>query len=178
MRWLGRFEEGLIAVLMAAMTLLTFVQVIARYVFNYSFTWALELTGVMAAWLIFIGMSYGVRIGAHIGIDSVVKKLRPAVARIVGMVAASLCIAYALIVVVGGWRYVLKMHEVDILMEDLPVAQWIPRLVLPIGFALLAFRFAQALVKLARGQEASLLGDEAAEAMKLYEGEAPDEGRP
>jgi C4-dicarboxylate transporter DctQ subunit len=179
MRWLERFEEGLIAVLMAAMTLLTFVQVVARYVFNYSFTWALELTGVMAAWLIFIGMSYGVRVGAHIGIDSVIKNLRPAVARIVGMVAAALCIAYALIVVVGGWRYVMKMHEVDILMEDLPVAQWIPRLVLPIGFALLAFRFAQAFFKLARGQEARLLGDEAAEAMKLYEGDdSADEGRP
>ena len=151
MRWLERFEEGLIAVLMAAMTLLTFAQVVARYVFNYSFVWALELTGVMAAWLIFIGMSYGVRVGAHIGIDSLVKALRPAAARIVGMVAATLCLAYSLIVAVGGWRYVDKMREVGILMQDLPVAQWIPRLVIPVGFALLAFRFAQALVRLARG---------------------------
>jgi C4-dicarboxylate transporter DctQ subunit len=173
MRWLARLEEGLIAFLMAAMTLLTFAQVVARYVFNYSFTWALELTGVMAAWLIFIGMSYGVRVGAHIGIDSLIKTLRPTIARRVGMVAATLCIAYALIVTVGGWRYVSKMHEVGILMEDLPVAQWIPRLVLPIGFALLAFRFAQALFKLARGEQAQLLGDETAEAMKLYEGEPP-----
>ena len=39
---------------MAAMTLVTFMHVIARYVFNYSFVWALELTGVMFAWLIFI----------------------------------------------------------------------------------------------------------------------------
>ena len=44
MRWLERLEEGLIALLMAAMTLITFVQVVARYVFNYSFVWALELT--------------------------------------------------------------------------------------------------------------------------------------
>ena len=41
--WFERLEEGLIAFLLAAMTLLTFVQVIARYVFNYSFVWALEL---------------------------------------------------------------------------------------------------------------------------------------
>ncbi len=52
------------------MTLLTFIQVVARYVFNYSFVWALELNGVLFAWLIFIGMSYGVRVGAHIGIDA------------------------------------------------------------------------------------------------------------
>jgi C4-dicarboxylate transporter DctQ subunit len=177
-RWLERFEEGLIAVLMAAMTLLTFAQVVARYVFNYSFTWALELTGVMAAWLIFIGMSYGVRVGAHIGIDSLIKSLRPQVARIVGMVAAALCIVYAVIVTVGGWQYVSKMYEVGIEMEDLPVQQWIPRFVLPLGFALLAFRFGQTLWRLARGATARLLGDEAAEAMKLYEGEAPKEGPP
>ncbi|HWK85045.1 MAG TPA: TRAP transporter small permease [Caldimonas sp.] len=178
MRWLERLEEGLISFLMAAMTLLTFAQVVARYVFNYSFTWALELTGVMAAWLIFIGMSYGVRVGAHIGIDSLVKTLRPQAARIVGMVASTLCIVYAAIVTIGGWQYVRKMHEVGILMEDLPVAQWIPRLVLPIGFVLLGFRFAQALFKLARGEQATFLGDEAAEAMKLYEGEPPRGGGP
>ena len=121
MRWLERFEEGLVAFLMAAMTLTTFVQVVARYVFNYSFVWALELNGVMFAWLIFVGMSYGVRVGAHIGIDAVVKNLRPAAARAVGMVAATLCIVYALIVAFGGWQYVHKMYDVGIEMQDLPV---------------------------------------------------------
>ena len=77
MRWLEHLEEGLVAFLMAAMTVLTFVQVIARYVFNYSFVWALEVTGVMFAWLIFVGMSYGVRVGAHIGVDALVKALAP-----------------------------------------------------------------------------------------------------
>ena len=56
MRWLNYFEEWMITFLMAAMTLLTFMQVVSRYVFNYSFGWVLEATGVMFAWLIFIGM--------------------------------------------------------------------------------------------------------------------------
>ena len=37
MRWIERLEEVLIAVLLTVMTLVTFGQVIARYVFNYSF---------------------------------------------------------------------------------------------------------------------------------------------
>ena len=41
-----------------------------------------------------------------------------------------------------------KMHEVGILMQDLPVEQWIPRVVVPLGFALLALRFGQAFVRL------------------------------
>lgn len=169
MRWLEYLEEGLVAVLMAAMTLVTFMQVVARYVFNYSFVWALELNGVLFAWLIFIGMSYGVRVGAHIGIDAVVRKLGARSARAVGMVASLLCILYALIVMVGGWLYVKKMYDVGIVMQDLPVPQWIPRLVLPLGFALLAFRFLQAFLALARGDTTTLLHDEAAEALKLRE---------
>lgn len=169
MRWIEHLEEGLIVFLMAAMTLVTFMQVVARYVFNYSFVWALELTGVMFAWLIFAGMSYGVRVGAHIGVDAVVKSLSAGPARVVGSLAAALCIVYALIVTVGGAQYVRKMYDVGILMQDIPVQQWIPRVILPLGFALLAFRFAQVLYRLLTGKEAHLLGDEAKDALKLKE---------
>ena len=175
MRWLEHLEEGLIAFLMAAMTIVTFMQVVARYVFNYSFVWALELTGVMFAWLIFIGMSYGVRVGAHIGVDAAVKTLSRGAARVVGMIAAALCIVYAVIVFVGGFRYVRKMYEVGILMQDIPIQQWIPRVILPLGFALLALRFGQVLYKLAAGKEAHLLGDEAEEALKLKQEQSAEE---
>ena len=155
--------------LMAAMTGVTFMQVVARYVFNYSFVWALELTGVLFAWLIFIGMSYGVRVGAHIGVDIVVKSLGPRAARVVGSLAAALCIVYALIVTWGGYQYVTKMHDVGILMQDMPVQQWIPRLVIPLGFALLAFRFAQVLWRLVTGREAHMLVDEEKDALAMQD---------
>ena len=170
MRWLEHLEEGLIAFLMAAMTLTAFSQVVARYVFNYSFVWALELNTVFFAWLIFLGMSYGVRVKAHIGIDAVTKMLAPAAQRAVGMVGAALCAIYAVIVLIGGWNYVSKMIDVGIDMQDLPIPQWVPRLVLPIGFTLLALRFGQAFVRLWHGESTRLLADEAAEALKLREG--------
>lgn len=172
MRWLEHLEEGVIAFLLAAMTIVTFLQVIARYVFNYSFVWAPELTGVMFGWLIFIGMSYGVRVGVHIGVDAFVKSLNQGAARIVAIVATTLCVVYAVIVTVGGWTYVRKMYDVGIEMQDMPVAQWIPRLALPLGFALLTLRFAQVLWRLITGQDAQLLGDEAKEALKLKDNSA------
>ncbi len=177
MRWLKYFEEGVITFLMAAMTLLTFSQVIARYVFNYSFVWVLEATGIMFAWLIFVGMSYGVRVGAHIGVDAAVKLLGVKGARLVGALAATLCIAYALIVAYGSFQYVYKIYTVGILMQDIPIQSWIPRVILPVGFLLLAFRFLQVLVRLATGQDASVLGDEAEEALKLQEEVSFDEVR-
>lgn len=165
--WIDRAEEWLISLLLTAMTLVTFGQVVARYVFNYSFVWALELVTFLFAWQIFLGISYGVRVGAHIGVDALVKTLSPATARAVGIVAAVLCLVYAAIVFVGGWIYVAKMVEIGIIAQDIPIPQWVPRLVLPIGFALLFFRFAQVLARLLAGKEAHLLGDEVEDALKL-----------
>jgi C4-dicarboxylate transporter DctQ subunit len=169
-RWIERLEEGLIAFLLAAMTVVTFVQVIARYVFNFSFTWALELTTILFAWMIFIGIPYGVRVGSHIGVDALVKSLGPKAARAVGAVAAALGVAYAALLLVASWNYVAKLYEVDIMLDDLPLAQWIPRTVLVLCFGLLLARFGQVFFRIVTGREVRLhLGDEAAEALRQRE---------
>ncbi len=169
---ISRLEEGLVAFLLAAMTLITFMQVVARYIFNYSFVWALELTTFLFGGLIFFGISYGVRVGAHIGIDALVKLLSARTARIVAIAATMLCLVYATIVFIGAWAYVGKMIEIGILAQDLPIPAWVPRAVLPLGYALLFFRLLQVLHGLVTGKEAHLLGDEVEDAMKLAAAEA------
>ena len=42
-RIVHHLEEGFIALLLALMVLISFVQVIARYIFSTGFVWALEL---------------------------------------------------------------------------------------------------------------------------------------
>ncbi len=50
-------EEVFIGLLLATMTLVTFSQVVARYVFNAGAVWALELTTYLFAWLVLFGVS-------------------------------------------------------------------------------------------------------------------------
>lgn len=168
MRWFERLEEGLIAFLLAAMTLISFSQVVARYVFDYSFTWALELTMVCFAWLIFLGIPYGVRIGSHIGVDALVKSLGTKAARVVGTAAATLCVVYSAILFYGSWSYVTKMYDLDVNMDDLPLVPiWAPRSVLVLCFALLVVRFGQVLYRIVTGREVRLhLSDEAEELLR------------
>ncbi|WP_322994852.1 TRAP transporter small permease [Castellaniella sp.] len=173
-KWLEHFEESLIAFLLAAMTLVTFAQVVARYVFNYSFVWALELTMYFFGALIFLGMSYGVRVGAHIGVDAVVRLLPARTARHLAIASTLLCIIYAIIVLYGSWIYVSKIHMIGIMAQDLPIPQWVPRLVMPLGFALLIYRFGEVLWHLMKGDHASLLGDEVADAMKYRSDDTGD----
>jgi len=173
MKLLARFEELTITTMLALMTLVTFMQVVLRYVFNAGFVWALELTTVMFALMIFVGAAYGVRVGAHIGIDALVGKLPPKLRRAVAIVAVLLCLVYAALVIFGAWHYVEKMRMVGIEMEDLPIPVWVVRAILPLGFTLLAWRLLQVLWNLASGKTNSLLlGDEAADALKLKHEEA------
>ncbi len=101
--------------------------------------------------------------GSHIGVDALVKSLGKRSARVVGGIAAALCIVYSVIVFYGGWIYVQKMYDIGIYAQDLPIQQWIPRLVLPIGFGILILRFSQLLYRIVVGKESGLhLADEAA----------------
>lgn len=168
MKILDRLEEWIVGVMLLAMTGLTFVQVVLRYVFNSGFTWALELTTLFFALMIFVGISYGVRVGAHIGIDALVAKLPRGPRRALSIVAVLLCLLYAGIVLVGSYEYVSKMKIVDIEMQDLPIPVWMARSILPLGYGLLGLRLLQVLWTLVTGRSDSLhLGDEVADALKL-----------
>lgn len=165
LRLIHRLEEWLIAGLLAAMTLLTFVQVVLRYVFNTGLIWALEATTYLFLWLVLIGISYGVRVNAHIGVDMVVKLFGPRWRRVVGLIAVACCFLYAGLMVYGSWVYIDKMIVLDVDAEDIPLPRWLLGIVLPIGFALLFVR----LVTVAGGIWAGrreLLADEAEAALK------------
>jgi C4-dicarboxylate transporter DctQ subunit len=168
MRWLDRLEEWIVISMLAAMTGLTFVQVVLRYVFNSGFTWALEMTTIFFAVMIFVGISYGVRKGAHIGVDALVRLMPSRVRRAVSIFVVLACLAYAGIIISGSLDYVGKMRSVGVELEDLPFPIWIVRAIMPLGYALLTLRFLQVLWNLITGKSDSLhLADEVAEALKL-----------
>jgi C4-dicarboxylate transporter, DctQ subunit len=175
-RVVNELEEGVIALLFAAMTLVTFSQVVARYVFNAGVVWALELTVYLFAWLVLFGMSYGVKVHAHLGVDAFVKLFPSRTQRILGLLAVAAGLIYGTILLIGSWQYVWKLFRIGIESEDLPIPQWVPMAILPIGVALLMFRLAEIGVRIWRGEQQSLLADEAQQTIADVLGQA-DQGR-
>lgn len=179
--WSDRVEEGLLALILAAMTLLTFVQVVLRYVFNSGFTWALEATTYLFGWMVMLGMSYGIKKGSHIGVDVIVQQFGPAARRAIGIAAALLSAIYAGVLLYGGYNYVDTMHTLGVEAEDIAIERWILLLAVPLGFGLLLWRLLEATYRLLTGQEGGLkLADEAAEAVEQFHDIKKDErsGKP
>ena len=98
-------EETIIALLLGVMTLITFVNVVLRYVFNNSLIWGLEVTLILFAWLVLLGISYGFKVTAHLGVDAVINLLPLRGRRVAAIAAAVACLAYALLLLKGAWDY-------------------------------------------------------------------------
>jgi C4-dicarboxylate transporter DctQ subunit len=56
-RALNKAEEAIISLLLVAMTLLVFFEVILRFVFSTGFIWSQELTLHISAWFVLFGAS-------------------------------------------------------------------------------------------------------------------------
>ena len=197
-RVVNAFEEGFVSFLLIAMALLVFAEVIFRFAFNTGFMWMEEVTLTLGAWFVLFGMSYGVKVGGHIGVDAFVKTLPVKARKVTAVIAIIICLVYCTLFLYGGFVYISKMYQVGITMEDVHVPQffvemidqdtawdnykidtedplmpiWISQSILIIGFALLFIRFAQLLVKVLQGKtEGFKFADEAKESMHLIQEE-------
>jgi C4-dicarboxylate transporter DctQ subunit len=103
--FIDRIEETAIAAILGIMTMVTFANVVARYVFNDNLLWALELTVFLFGWLALLGASYAVKKGAHLGVDALIDILPTAARRIVGLFAIAVCIVFTLLLLKGSWDY-------------------------------------------------------------------------
>jgi C4-dicarboxylate transporter DctQ subunit len=139
-----RLEEAFMIVVLAGMTLLTFVQVVLRYVFGTGFVWSLEVTTYLFAWLVIVGMSYGVRTQAHIAVDVVTSRLPPRAARIAASIALACALVYCALMVYGSAAFVGRLMALGNDARDIPLPRWLLTAIMPFGFGLLAVRLLQA----------------------------------
>ena len=161
----NEIEETAIAVCLGLMTLITFANVIARYLFNSNILWALELTVFLFAWLVLMGTSYAVKKHIHIGVDVVINMVSRPMRKIMAIMSVTACLIFSVMLLIGSWNYwyPFATEQAWLETEDIPMpemfmflADWInegeryekiPRLIpymaLPLGIALMTFRFLQ-----------------------------------
>ena len=175
LRILDRFEEILISVLMAVAVALIFVAVVHRFslsaaadlvgvgrahdmawlqsaarstfkaINSIKLTWAQEACIYLFVWMAKFGAAYGVRIGIHVGVDVLVQRLEGTAKKVVTVIAMSGGILFTGILVWIGTDFVYHVYKGGQTSPDLEIKMWIVYLAVPLGSALMCFRFIQAL---------------------------------
>jgi len=153
LRILDRLEEFIIASLMGAATVITFVTVVHRYLvdvpvlypylFGINLAWSQELCIYMFIWMAKFGAAYGVRAGIHVGVDVLIKRLSEGPRKLVilfGLFGGAL---FTAIVGTMGAKFVFELMHTDQVSPDLEIPSWLVYACIPLGSYLMCFRFLQ-----------------------------------
>ena len=82
----GRILESITILLLAALTAVTFLQVVTRYILEYSFSWTEEVARYLLIWSTLIAAVLCVRDETHIDIDFLYSKTSPRMQTLLGVV--------------------------------------------------------------------------------------------
>lgn len=135
-----------------------------------SMNWSNRFTAACFAWLIFFCMSYGVRIGGHIGVDALVKLFHKPIKRFLAYIGLGACLLYGGIMLFASLDWVLNFYKLGTLAEDLDrfgIRRWHITMIVPVGFFLLILRYLEIGYKIITHQQDGLgLADEAKDALE------------
>lgn len=166
-KFIDRLEKVAMVAFMTIATIITTFQVVYRYGFNSSLSWAEEVVIYSIVCMSFVGASMGVRHGVHISVDVLNAFAPPAVNRWLHIFTAVLGIAFAIALAYLGFRLFFSTLDRGMLSPAMrmPMA-WV---YLPIGMSgiLLIIRYCWVIREVWRKPPVSMAEELAAEKDKL-----------
>ena len=109
------FERAFVAInrwililLLAAMSVIVFTNVVMRYTTHESLEWAEEVSRHMMIWLTFLGAGLVLRYGGHIAVENLQDALPRRGAVVMRAVVAALLLAFFGFMVWYGWLYMQR----------------------------------------------------------------------
>jgi TRAP-type C4-dicarboxylate transport system permease small subunit len=149
--WISRLSLMLAVALLIAVIACVQWQVIGRYVFNDTPTWAEALAMLLVLYMTALGVAVGVRDAGHIGLESLVALL-PEGFRLKLEIVIHLCVAvFGFLMAKSGWLWAtLKWNEKKPMLSVPEGADYAP---LVVAGALIVLFSIEHIIALLRGHE-------------------------
>ena len=138
----GKIEYFLVALMIAIMAIVNFLQVVFRYVIEGSLPWSEELLRFLFVWTTFLGAGIGVRKGAHLVLTIIVNNLPPKLKKFVVFINYLICIAFSAIIGMLGLSVVSMQAEFNVRSSAMVLPMYWISLAIPVSFALIILHFA------------------------------------
>ncbi|MCL6558904.1 MAG: TRAP transporter small permease [Firmicutes bacterium] len=134
----GSFIAGL---LLSAMTVVVFLQVVFRFVIKGSLPWSEELARYLMVWATFIGAGLAAANNAHIGVEFFVKLFGPRASKFFLTLTYLVVMATSLVLVNYSWVIVNYQINTGQVSPAMAIPMVIPYLALPVGIIYMAICF-------------------------------------
>jgi TRAP-type C4-dicarboxylate transport system permease small subunit len=99
--------KATMALLLSAMVVLVFGNVVLRYGFNSGIAISEELSRWLFVWMVFLGAIVGLKEHAHLGVDSLIKKLAPLGRKICYGLSHALMLYASILLTEGSWKQMI-----------------------------------------------------------------------
>lgn len=139
----GKLEEIFLVATLVAMVVLIFVQVLCRYLFNFSLSWSEELARYIHVWQIWIGASFAVRKQEHIRVEAFRNLFKETARKFIDLVCYLLWFIMAFFLAVYGTDLVMSIATRGQLSPAMQLPMWLPYLSIPLGGLLMSIRLIQ-----------------------------------
>jgi TRAP-type C4-dicarboxylate transport system permease small subunit len=96
--------KATMALLLAAMVVLVFGNVVLRYGFNSGIAISEELSRWLFVWMVFLGAIVGLKEHAHLGVDSLIKALPPLGRKLCYGLSHALMLYASVLLTEGSWK--------------------------------------------------------------------------
>ncbi|WP_163527128.1 TRAP transporter small permease [Halobacillus ihumii] len=133
-------EYTILALSLAIMAIITFANVLSRFIFNFSFAFTQEVTVNLFVILTFVGASIGIYKGAHLGFDLIYDKLNKMSRAMVSIAIGVLIVFFFGVLAYHGIGIVMSQMDRQQITPALGWPQWVFTLGLPIGCVLCIIR--------------------------------------
>jgi C4-dicarboxylate transporter DctQ subunit len=138
---IGSFLDKLflwsIGAALVAVVSICIIQVIARYAFNASFSWAEEISATLVLWAVWIGASLAAKSNTHLGLILLEKKFQPRNRLFLRLMQKALVIFFAVSMAYAS-KLVLKVNE-NITLMSLPITVNVMYWSVPVGCVLMTY---------------------------------------
>lgn len=145
---LNQLEDNFCAIILAIMTILAFINVIARYVFLASFPWVEELNRLGLVILTYVGAAVALKQHAHLGLSILTDRLPKAGQKITAALGCVAGLFFCYVAISYGSKMVANEYSHKVLTQGMQWPEYLFGLWLPVGCAVLAIRFLQQLIHL------------------------------
>ena len=150
---LDNIEEVLVCVCLVVMTGLTFVNVIARYVFSASLSFSEEITTYLFVLLSLMGAAIAAKRGAHLGLTIITDRVGGEMGWVLGAGSMAFATAFSTIICYFGFFMALNQFNKGQLTAGTQLPEWIFGAFVPVGALFVTIRFGQNLVRLLTGKD-------------------------
>ncbi len=138
---IDRIENLTLVWTVLGLAVIGFVQVISRYLFNYSFTWFEELGRYLGVFITFLGACTGVKTGSHFTMDLIVYYLKHPWQQLTKIFTGSLSALFFFMVAWYSWHLVVKMYGYETTSPTLEIPMYIAYLPIPVFSGFMGIRF-------------------------------------